>query len=84
LRSHKANIIEAKDEKVVAEVDYNGRVWKVIIRKNEERNFDTSCDDESETEHPLCVQKVIVLLQLLNSYGPNYFDSIRNWDAVKN
>jgi non-specific serine/threonine protein kinase len=84
LRSNKANIIEAKDERVVASVDYNGKVWKVIIRKNEERNFDTSCDDESETEHPLCIQKVIVLLQLLNGYGPNYFDSIRNWDAVKN
>ena len=84
LRSNKANILEAIDEKVIAEVDYNNKVWKVIIRKNEERNFDTSCDDESETAHPLCTQKVIVLLQLLNSYGPNYFDSIRNWDAVKN
>lgn len=84
LRSNKANIIEAKDERVLAEVDYKGKVWKVIISKNEERNFDTSCDDETETEHPLCVQKIIVFLQLLNSYGPNYFDSIRNWDAVKN
>jgi len=84
LRSNKANIIDAKDERILAEVDYKGQVWKVIISKNEERNFDTSCDDETETEHPLCVQKIIVFLQLLNSYGPNYFDSIRNWDAVKN
>ena len=28
--------------------------------------------------------KVIVFLQLLNSYGANYFDSIRNWDKEKN
>ncbi|MBS1628104.1 MAG: DEAD/DEAH box helicase [Bacteroidetes bacterium] len=84
LRSNKANIIDAKEERVFAEVDYKQKKWKVIISKNEERNFDTSCDDESETEHPLCVQKIIVFLQLLNSYGANYFDSIRNWDAVKN
>ncbi len=84
LRSNKANIIDAKDERVLAEVDLKGKKWKVLIHKNEERNFDTSCDDLSETKYPLCTQKVIVLLQLLNSYGPNYFDSIRNWDGVKN
>ena len=28
--------------------------------------------------------KVIVLLQLLNTHGANYFDSIRNWDKEKN
>src|SRR4029079_719505 len=53
------------------------------LRKNEERNFDTSCDF-NDTEHPLCLPKVIVFLQLLNSHGPNYFDSIRNWDKEKN
>jgi non-specific serine/threonine protein kinase len=84
LRSNKANILDAKDERVLAEVDWNGSKWKVLIHKNEERNFDTSCDDTSENKYPLCTQKIIVLLQLLNSYGPNYFDSIRNWDGVKN
>ncbi len=84
LRSNKANIIDAKDERVLAEVDLKGKKWKVLIHKNEERNFDTSCDDLRETKYPLCTQKIIVLLQLLNSYGPNYFDSIRNWDGVKN
>src|SRR4030095_4918787 len=34
--------------------------------------------------HPLCLPKVIVFLQLLHSYGPYYFDSIRNWDKEKN
>src|SRR6185503_6666929 len=57
--------------------------YKVIIRKNEEKNFDTSCDYE-DTEHPLCLPKVIVLLQLLNAHGASYFDSIRNWDKEKN
>lgn len=84
LRKNKANILDAKDEKVWAEVDWNGTKWKVIIQKNEERNFDTSCDDLTDTKYPLCTQKIIVFLQLLHSYGPNYFDSIRNWDGVKN
>ena len=61
----------------------DGNDYKVVIRKNEERNFDTSCDYE-DTPHPLCLPKVIVFLQLLNAYGPYYFDSIRNWDKEKN
>jgi len=84
LRSKKAKIISAKDEKIIAELEYENAVYTVLIQKNEERNFDTSCNESDETKHPLCVQKVIVFLQLLNSYGPNYFDTIRNWDAVKN
>jgi len=84
LRTNKATILEAKDERVLADINWKGETWKVIIRKNEERNFDTSCNDLSETNYPLCTQKIIVLLQLLNNYGANYFDSIRNWDAVKN
>lgn len=84
LRTNKANIIEAKDERVHAEINWKGEKWKVIIRKNEERNFDTYCDDLTEKKYPLCTQKIIVFLQLLNNYGADYFDSIRNWDAVKN
>src|SRR5215213_5535767 len=83
LRTEKANIESAKDETVKATVTINGTDYKVVLRKNEERNFDTSCD-YVDTEHPLCLPKVIVLLQLLNAYGPYYFDSIRNWDKEKN
>lgn len=82
LRTNKANIEFAKDEAVKATVTLDGNAYKVIISKNEERNFDTSCD-YVDTEHPLCLPKVIVFLQLLNSYGPHYFDSIRNWDKEK-
>src|SRR5690606_10993795 len=28
--------------------------------------------------------KTALFLQLLNNWGPNYFDSIRNWDKEKN
>jgi non-specific serine/threonine protein kinase len=83
LRTNKANIEFAKDETVKAAVTLDGNTYKVIISKNEERNFDTSCD-YVDSEHPLCLPKVIVFLQLLNSYGPHYFDSIRNWDKEKN
>ncbi len=83
LRANKANIEFAKDETVKATVALDNGSYKVIIRKNEERNFDTSCNF-IDTEHPLCLPKVIVFLQLLNSYGPYYFDSIRNWDKEKN
>src|SRR5262249_28855787 len=65
LRTNKASIESAQDEMVKASVVIDGHRWKVIIRKNEERNFDTSCDYE-DSEHPLCLPKVIVFLQLLN------------------
>lgn len=83
LQTGKANIESAAEEVVKAMVDLDGKKYKVVIRKNEERNFDTSCD-YVDTKHPLCLPKAIVFLQLLNAFGPNYFDSIRNWDKEKN
>ena len=83
LRTNKATIELAENETVKATVALNGEEYKVIIRKNEERNFDTSCDYD-DPDHPLCLPKIIVLMQLLNAYGANYFDSIRNWDKEKN
>jgi superfamily II DNA or RNA helicase len=83
LRTNKATIDFAENETVKATVKLEGQEYKVIIRKNEERNFDTSCDYD-DPDHPLCLPKIIVLLQLLNAYGANYFDSIRNWDKEKN
>jgi non-specific serine/threonine protein kinase len=83
LRTNKANIESSKEETVRATVTLEDSTYKVIISKNEEKNFDTSCD-YTDTEHPLCLPKVIVFLQLLNSYGPHYFETIRNWDKEKN
>ena len=83
LRTTKANILKAVDERVEAELTYDGEVYPLVIQKNDERNFDTSCKC-NETEHPLCEHKALLFLQLLNSYGPYYFDSIRNWDKEKN
>lgn len=83
LRHGKANILKAADERVEAEISYSGNMYPVVIQKNDERNFDTSCAC-AETDHPLCEHKVMLFLQLLNSSGPYYFDSIRNWDKEKN
>jgi non-specific serine/threonine protein kinase len=83
LRSQKAKIEYAENETVKATVALNGDRHTVIIRKNDERNFDTSCDYVDE-EYPLCLPKLIVFMQLLQAYGPNYFDTIRNWDKEKN
>ncbi len=83
VRNNKAEILTAKDEMVKATVKLEEAEYKVVIRKNEERNFDTSCDYE-DTKYPLCLPKVILFLQLLNAGGPYYFDTIRNWDKEKN
>lgn len=83
LRGSKVNILQAANEKVEATLEYNTENYKLVIQKNEEKTFDTSCTC-NETEHPFCVHKTALFLQLLNSYGPHYFDSIRNWDKEKN
>lgn len=83
LRTTKANIIKAADERLEAELVIDGDTYPLVIQKNDERNFDTSCKC-GETEHPLCEHKVLLFLQLLDAYGTHYFDSIRNWDKEKN
>ncbi|HEV3324913.1 MAG TPA: SNF2-related protein [Puia sp.] len=83
LREQKAKIEYAKDEVVKASVEIDGQIYQVVLRKNEERNFDTS-SDFVDTAHPLSLPKVIVFLQLLHAHGAYYFESIRNWDKEKN
>ena len=83
LRGTKATIIKSADERVEATLDFNGEQFPLVIQKNDERNFDTSCSC-SEAMHPLCEHKTVLFLQLLNSFGANYFDTIRNMDKEKN
>src|SRR5258707_12649553 len=83
LRTERSRIEFAKDEVVKASVEIDGQVYQVVLRKNEERNFDTS-SDYPDPLHPLSLPKVIVFLQLLHAHGAYYFDSIRNWDKEKN
>ena len=83
LKDHKPVIETAKDETVKATVTLNDEDFSVIIRRNEERNFDTSSNYQ-DTEHLLCLPKVIVFLHLLYNKGPHYFETIRNWDKERN
>ncbi|MEO6894658.1 MAG: SNF2-related protein [Ginsengibacter sp.] len=83
LRKNKCNILSASDERVEADLEIKDKSFHLILQKNEERNFDTSCNCD-EGDHLLCKHKTALFLQLLNNWGPNYFDSIRNWDKEKN
>lgn len=83
LRRTKASILSAKDERVEATLEWEGENFPLVIQRNEERNFDTSCKCTEET-HPVCVHKTVLFMQLLNAYGSQYFDTIRNWDKEKN
>lgn len=83
LQEHSPVIESAKEETVKAKVKINGEEYSVIIRRNEERNFDTSSDYE-DNEHLLSLPKVIVFLHLLQTKGQHYFETIRNWDKEKN
>ncbi len=83
LQKTKATILNAADERVEAELIIEGEKFPLVIQKNDERNFDTSCMC-SESMHPICEHKVLLFIQLLHNYGADYFDSIRNWDKEKN
>jgi non-specific serine/threonine protein kinase len=82
LRATKPVIKNAVNETVDAEVVIEGELYKVRLHKNEERIFDTSCNCHDE-EHTLCMHKVIIFSHLVNNYGANYFESIRNFDRDK-
>ncbi len=83
LRKRKCNILSAANEKVKAELDDNGKLFHLIIEKNEDQYFDTSCTC-ADPNHVLCKHKTALFLQLLNNYGSGYFNSIKNWDRQKN
>ena len=83
LRNRKPVIESAADETVKAKVRIDKEDYAVILRRNEERTFDTS-SNYVDTENPLCLPKMIVFLYLLQKHGAHYFDTIRNWDKEKN
>ncbi|MBS1738430.1 MAG: DEAD/DEAH box helicase family protein [Bacteroidetes bacterium] len=83
LRKKKCSIISAENETVTAELETGESSLQIILRKNEERFFDTSCQCD-EHNFSLCLHKTALFLQLLNNFGPYYFDSLRNWDKEKN
>lgn len=78
-----AIITAKKNDSIEAEVPDGDHTYKVIIRRNEERYFDTSCGCD-EKKYPLCKHKTAVLLQILKAYGHQYFQQLQDWDVQKN
>lgn len=78
-----AIITSKKNDTVEAEVPDGDMTYKVIIRRNEERYFDTSCGCDEKT-YPLCLHKTTVFLQILRAYGHQYFQGLQDWDVQKN
>lgn len=83
LETNRAKVLVAANERVEAEVVQEDQTFLVVVQKNDERNFDTSCKC-NESMYPLCLHKTILFLQLFRQYGSYYFDTIRNWDKEKN
>ena len=80
---NKAKIFTAANEYIEADLPYNGETFELKLKRNDNGTINTSCTCE-EKHYPLCVHKTALFLQLLNNYGTNYFDTIRNWDKQKN
>ncbi len=81
--SKKAIIVKGKNDRIEAEVPDGELTYKVVLKQNEERYFDTSCGC-GETAFPLCVHKATLFIQILNIHGPQYFQTVRDWDEQKN
>ncbi len=79
----KANIITNKNGSIEADVPDGENTYRVTLRQNEDRYFDTSCGCAEHT-HPLCVHKAALFLQVLKSHGAAHFQSMQNWDVQKN
>lgn len=81
----RVNITANKNDRIEANVpDPDTEViYHVTVKQNEERYFDTSCTCDEKT-HPLCVHKAALFLQVLKSFGAQYFTSMQNFDVQKN
>jgi len=79
----KANILNNKNGSIEADVPDDNGVFRVTLKQNEDRYFDTSCQCTEHT-HPLCVHKAALFLQVLKTLGAQHFQSLQNWDVQKN
>lgn len=79
----KVIITEKKRDSVEAEVPEGDLTYKVKIKQNDERYFDTSCKCD-EKGSPLCLHKAAVFIHILKTFGAQYFLTMRNWDEQKN
>ena len=81
--SNKVSIVSNKNGKVEADVIDETKTFRVTIKQNEERYFDTSCGC-AEKSHPLCTHKAAMFIHALKTLGPTFFQSLQNSDVQKN
>ncbi len=79
----KVIITDKQKDSVEGEVPDGDQTYKVKIKQNDEKYFDTSCKC-NEKEHPLCLHKAAVFIHILKTFGAQYFLTMRNWDEQKN
>ncbi len=72
-----------KNGNIDGAVPTEGKTWKVTIKQNEDKYFDTTCSC-TESSHPLCTHKAALFLQILKSHGAQHFQTSQNWDIQKN
>ncbi len=82
-KQHKAEIKRERNEEVTAVLKYQKKTYQLTLRRTENGNYETSCNC-NETDHPICKHKTALFLQLYNREGEYYFDTIKNWDKIKN
>ncbi len=78
----KVVLVTNRNGSIEADVPDEG-TYRVTIRQNEDRYFDTSCTCAEKT-HPLCVHKSALFFHVLKLFGAQHFQSMQNWDVQKN
>jgi non-specific serine/threonine protein kinase len=81
-RAREMKLVREQGDTLEGDVPDEGDVFRVIIRQNDERYFDTSCSCD-EKQFPLCLHKATVFLQVLYERGVDHFHAMRNWDEQK-
>ncbi len=82
-KSNKVKISSAENDTVKAYIKQGDKKYDITITKSEPQIFDTSCTCD-ETKYPICEHKVALFIQLLNTYGGSYFDTIKDPHKLKN
>lgn len=84
---YKSTIIEPLkigSDQVNATVHMDKKKYPIEIKRSELKNYTTSCPCKTEKNYPLCIHKLILLLNLLDKKGEHFWDSIKNFDQEKN
>ncbi len=82
-KKNKVKIVSAENDTVEAYIKEGESRHEITITKSETQIYDTSCTCD-ETKYPICEHKVAVFIQLLNTFGSNYFDTIKDPNKLKN